>query len=154
LPKDCLLYPEGCRARIHPSVKNVASKLQIQAPAAADLQKAYARTNNEREVVLMASIPAELYRDRYWAPVIHLFTKHPKLKSCFTTKYFDIQGTSIKFQALKRASSQWSTSEKIMLQLALHLFNERNKFNLSDIDYLDDRNRLLAFEAMKMRFGK
>jgi hypothetical protein len=58
----------------------------------------------------------------------------------------------VKIQALKKLAGPWSNSEKVLLNLALHLFNERNKFNLSDLDFLDDTNKKLAFEAMKIRF--
>lgn len=97
-------------------------------------------------------IPAHLYKDRYWAALIHLFTKHPKLKAVFTTKYFNMQAEEVKMQSLKRYAAPWSHSEKIMLNLALHLFNEKNKFNISDLDCLDSNNKLLAMEAIKIRF--
>jgi hypothetical protein len=101
----------------------------------------------------MAALPAHLLKDRYWASLIHLFQKNWKLKGAFTTKYFDLENGDIKIQALKKHAGPWSHSEKIMLNLALHLFNERNKFNLSDLDNLDDNNRKLAYEAMRIRFG-
>lgn len=97
-------------------------------------------------------IPVHLAKDRYWSSLIHLFKNHPKLKQMFTTKYFDVEAEIIKIQSLKRNSAAWSNSEKIMLNLALHLFNERNKFNLSDLDYLDSNNKKLAFEAIRIRF--
>lgn len=106
----------------------------------------------------MANIPSHLTRDRYWKGVIHLFSNHYKLKQCFITKYFDLEGEMIKATALKRlskgtsTSASWSTSEQFMLNLALHLFNDQHKVNLSDIDYLDDNNKKLAFEALKLRF--
>jgi hypothetical protein len=100
----------------------------------------------------MATIPAHLLRDRYWAALIHLFQNHRKLRGVFTTKYFDLQAGTVKIDSLKRIARPWSTSEKFMLNLALHLFNERNKVNLSDIDYLDDYNKKIAFEAMQIRF--
>lgn len=98
------------------------------------------------------SIPAPLLKDRYWASLIHLFQNNYKLKSVFTTKYFDLQKRTVKFQALKKNAVPWSTSERVMLNLALHLFNERNKFNLSDVDYLDSNNKNLAYEAIRIRF--
>jgi hypothetical protein len=101
----------------------------------------------------MATLPAHLSRDRYWASLIHLFQNHRKLKGVFTSKYFDIEEESIKIQSLKKHAGPWSQSEKIMLNLALHLFNQRNKFNLSDLDYLDEINRKLVYEAMRIRFG-
>jgi hypothetical protein len=77
---------------------------------------------------------------------------HSKLKSVFTTKYFDLENGSIKIAALKKMAGPWSQSEKFMLNLALHLYNERNKVNLSDMDYLDSYNRKLAMEAITKRF--
>lgn len=106
----------------------------------------------------MATIPNHLSKDRYWKGVIHLFTNHYKLQRCFTTKYFDLEVGTIKATALKRlskgtsTSASWSTSEQFMLNLALHLFNDQHKVNLSDIDYLDVNNKKLAFEAMQLRF--
>lgn len=99
-----------------------------------------------------ATIPQHLYQDRYWKPIFHLFKNHMKLNQYFNTKYFDLEEGTIKITSLKRASAPWSHSEKFMLNLALHLFNEKNKVNLSDMDYLDSYNQKLAFEAMKMRF--
>ncbi|MEH7122079.1 hypothetical protein V7127_02420 [Bacillus sp. JJ1773] len=100
----------------------------------------------------MSTIPSSIARDRYWRGVIHLFQNNLKLKSVFTTKYFDLEAGSIKITSLKRVAAPWSHSEKFMLNLALHLYNERNKVNLSDIDYLDEYNKKLAMEAIKMRF--
>ncbi|MGD6940968.1 hypothetical protein ACQCT6_02870 [Cytobacillus gottheilii] len=91
-------------------------------------------------------------KDRYWGSMLHLFLNHPKLNNCLNTKYFDLSDETVKIQSLKRVAGPWSTSEKVMLNLALHLFNERNKFNLSDMDSLDSNNRKLAFEAMHIRF--
>lgn len=98
------------------------------------------------------TIHASLLKDRYWAGLIHLFQNHPKLNGVFTTKYFDLQLRTVKCQALKNHAAPWSSSEKVMLNLALHLFNERNKFNLSDLDCLDHNNKKLAFEAINIRF--
>lgn len=100
----------------------------------------------------MATIPSYLSTDRYWKGLIHLFKSHYKLQDYFTTKYFDLDSGSIKVVALKRAAGPWSQSEKFMLDLALHLYNDRNKVNLSDMDYLDDYNRKLAMEAITLRF--
>ena len=99
------------------------------------------------------TIPEYLLTDRHWAALIHLFSNHYKLESVFTTKYFDMENVEVKAQSLKRTAAPWSQSEKFMLNLALHLFNESNKVNLGDMDYLDVENRKLAFEAMEIRFG-
>lgn len=100
----------------------------------------------------MAKIPSYISEDRYWKGVIHLFTHHVKLNSLFNTKYFDIKNGSIKTTLLKRESAPWSSSEKFMLNLALHLYNERHKVNLSDLDILDNYNKKIAMEAIKLRF--
>jgi hypothetical protein len=88
----------------------------------------------------------------YWKGVIHLFQNNAKLKGLFTTKYFDLESGSIKITALKRTAAPWSQSEKFMLNLALHLYNDSNKVNLSDMDYLDDYNKKIAMEAITLRF--
>lgn len=98
------------------------------------------------------TIPAALSQDRYWGALIYLFKNHPKLNTCFNTRFFDMSDETIKIQSLRRHAAPWSSSEKVMLNLALHLFNERNKFILSDLDSLDSNNKKLAFEAMKIRF--
>lgn len=99
-----------------------------------------------------ATIPSYIANDRYWKGVIHLFKNHSKLQSCFSTKFFDLDAGIIKITSLKRVAAPWSQSEKFMLNLALHLYNERNKVNLSDMDYLDDYNKKLAMEAISLRF--
>ncbi|MFF2449327.1 hypothetical protein ACFVSW_19995 [Neobacillus sp. NPDC058068] len=99
-----------------------------------------------------AKIPTYLLKDCYWKGVIHLFQNHYKLQDVFNTKYFDLENGNIKIASLKKLAGPWSQSEKFMLNLALHLYNERNKFNLSDMDYLDDYNKKLAMEAITLRF--
>lgn len=102
---------------------------------------------------MATTIPAHLMQDRYWASVIHLFSKQYKLQTVFTTKYFDLESGVIKIPALKRQAAPWSNSEKVMLRLALHLYNPINKFVLSDLDNLDETNLKLAFDAMQIRFA-
>ncbi|MNW54439.1 hypothetical protein D3C74_320400 [compost metagenome] len=93
-------------------------------------------------------------KDRHWCGMLHLFRNQDTLKRFLTEQYFDLEEGSIRVVALKRLARPWSQSEKFMLNLALHLFNEQlAKVSLSDMDYLDTRNKQLAFEAMKLRFG-
>jgi hypothetical protein len=99
-----------------------------------------------------ATIPSYIARDPYWKGVIHLFKNSGKLNSLFTTKYFDLENGYIEVAALKRASSKWSQSEKFMLNLALHLYTNDGKLDLSNMDYLDDYNKKLAMEAITLRF--
>lgn len=101
---------------------------------------------------MAATIPSYVLTDRYWKPVIHLFQNNRKLNSVFTTKYFDFEAGTINITGLKRSAVPWSQSEKFMLNLALHLYNGRNKVDLSVMDYLDDYNKKLALEAIKLRF--
>lgn len=98
-------------------------------------------------------IPKELLRDRYWAPLLHLFLNCDKL-NMHMAKYIDLENHTVKAAALKKISAPWSESERFMLDLALHCFNEKNKVNLGDMDYLDPDNTRLAFDALRMRYGK
>lgn len=109
-----------------------------------------------KEVRLMATktIPLNLTRDMYWKPVLLLFKEHSKLQSCFTTKYFDFDNELIHINKLKRAARPWSQSEKFMLNLALHLFNDFNKLpnGLSDMSCLEDYNKSLVIKAINLRY--
>lgn len=95
----------------------------------------------------------ELLTDRYWRGILLIFSRHSKLRSFLNTKYFDLDGGSVKVEELKKVSRPWSNSERFMLHLALHLFNERNKVNLSDMDMLDPSNKQLALDAIRYRFA-
>jgi len=97
-------------------------------------------------------IPNELLSDRYWRGTLHIFMNCPKLQE-YSATYIDFDERSINSEGLKRAARPWSNSERFMLNLALHLFNEDNKVNLSDMDYLDPMNRKIALKAIQMRFA-
>lgn len=101
---------------------------------------------------MSVEIPERIATNRYWQPVIFLFTENDKLNQYFTTEFFDFDHNSIKTTSLRAKAKYWSQSERFMLNLALHLYNERNKINLSDMDYLDGNNQELAIEAIRMRF--
>lgn len=97
-------------------------------------------------------IPTELMQDRYWRSALHIFTNCARLQN-LVTKYIDFDECTIDFSGLKRISRPWSQSEKFMLNLALHLFNENNKLaNLSDMDYLDGYNKQIALKAIMLRY--
>lgn len=100
----------------------------------------------------LASNAAELLKNKYWAPCIHIFNNHNRLRTLFTSKYFDVENEHIEVRKLKLASRPFSMSEKFLLNLAMHLYNERNNVNLSDMDYLDASNKRLALEAINLRF--
>ncbi|WP_438349905.1 hypothetical protein ACP8HI_04340 [Paenibacillus sp. FA6] len=98
------------------------------------------------------TIPEELMKDRYWRGTLYLFTEHSLLQRYIAT-HIDFAECTIDITGLKRISKPWSQSEKFILCLALHLFNESNKVNLSDMDSLDPNNKELVFEALQLRFG-
>lgn len=97
-------------------------------------------------------IPNELKQDRYWRGTLYIFLNHHKLQKYLLT-HFDFQECTIDIEGLKKASKGWATSEKFMLALALHLFNERHKVHLSDMDRLDKQNTQIALKAIQMRFA-
>ncbi|KKO51986.1 hypothetical protein [Paenibacillus sp. DMB20] len=97
-------------------------------------------------------IPKELLQDRYWKGLLHIFSQNQKLNQ-FITSHIDFDELSINATGLIKLSSPWSPSEKFMLNLALHLYNENYTFNLSDMDRLDPINKKIAFKAIQMRFA-
>ncbi|MDR3543252.1 MAG: hypothetical protein P4L69_20170 [Desulfosporosinus sp.] len=68
--------------------------------------------------------------------------------------YINLDESTIDFFAIKHAVSSCSHSEKIMVNLAAHLFNETHEFKLSDLDYLDGRSKKTALKAIEFRFVK
>ncbi|MGZ0050181.1 hypothetical protein [Brevibacillus gelatini] len=98
------------------------------------------------------AIPEHLKSSRHWRSMIFLFQNHSKLQRYFTTKYFDFEAERVKIRALKQEAKPWSDSEKFMLDLALHLFNNLNKVDLGCMDYLDHNNTRLALKAIELRY--
>lgn len=97
-------------------------------------------------------IPMEMYRDVYWKSLIYLFTNHPKLKACFNKKYIDLDERSVHIDKLKRDSRAWSASEKLVLHIALTLYNDSGKPDLSNMSLLGPENVQLVLDAMAMRY--
>lgn len=97
-------------------------------------------------------IPVEMRKDRYWSGLLHLFINHPKLKMYMHSQWIDLANFSVHAESLLIVSRPWSPSERFMLRLALHLFNERYEINLSDMDRLDHANKKLAIQAIQRRF--
>lgn len=100
----------------------------------------------------LAGIPIELQQDRYWGSFLYLFCNNSKLKMYLRPEFVDIENRDVYADSLLKAAGPWSPSEKFMLHLALHLFNERNLVNLSDMDRLDIPNKKLAVRAIQRRF--
>lgn len=98
-------------------------------------------------------IPEHLLKDRYWKPVITIFTKHEKLKPYLFSKYINFKNRCIDIKGLLSVSKPWATSEKFMLRFALHLYNSSTKIDLAEIDNLDHTNRKLLQEALELRFN-
>ncbi|WP_240421608.1 hypothetical protein [Paenibacillus periandrae] len=92
-------------------------------------------------------------KDRYWSGTLYLFLNNPKLNRYLTIQYFNLEEGTIQAAALKKLAKPWAESEKFMLNLALHMYNEQHKVNLSDMDHLDFNNKQLVFEALRLRFG-
>ncbi|MBQ4899320.1 hypothetical protein KB559_10775 [Paenibacillus sp. Marseille-P2973] len=90
--------------------------------------------------------------DKYWRSLLFIFQNTPRLKPLLTKRYIDVELRSVYATKLRAASKGWSQSEKFMLNLALHLYNESNKVNLSDMDYLDYEHKEVAFEALRIRY--
>lgn len=97
-------------------------------------------------------IPQELKQDRYWKSLLYIFSQNKTLIRYIKT-HIDFNELSINATGLIKISAPWSPSEKFMLKLALHLYNERYKVNLSDMDRLDPINKKIAFKAIQMRFA-
>lgn len=100
----------------------------------------------------VVGIPIELQQDRFWSGLLHLFCNMPKLKMYLRPEFVDIENQDVHADALLKIAGPWSPSEKFMLNLALHLFNEIHIVNLSDMDRLDFNNKKMALRAIQKRF--
>lgn len=90
--------------------------------------------------------------DRYWRSFLYIFQNTPRLQQLMTTQFMDPKLGIVHKTKLRTVSKGWTQSEKFMLALALHLYNESNKMNLSDMDYLDYQHKSVAFEALRIRY--
>lgn len=91
--------------------------------------------------------------DKYWRSMLYIFKEHGKLQRYMTTAYMDPEAGTVRIRKLKEESKPWSSSEKFMLELALHLYNPRNKVDLSGMDSLDSNNVRIAIEAIRIRYS-
>jgi hypothetical protein len=98
-------------------------------------------------------IPKQLFQDRYWRGLLYIFMNHNKLKQYLNPEFVDFEELTVKVDKLKKASKLWSPSEKFMLALALHLYNGRNKVDMSEADRLDDKNTEIALKALRLRYA-
>lgn len=105
---------------------------------------------------IVMTLPSWAKENNYWHSSLHILCaladREPKFLHLL---YFvNLDESTIDFFAIKRAVSSSSHCEKIMVNLAAHLFNETHEFNLSDLDYLDGRNMKIALRAIGLRFCK
>jgi hypothetical protein len=102
------------------------------------------------------SLPRWAKDDVYWHSSLSILCSmvDRDQKSRHLLHYVDLDESSIDFFAIKQAISSLSHSEKIMVNLAAHLFNETHEFKLSDLDYLDGRNMKVALRAIGLRFNR
>jgi hypothetical protein len=91
-------------------------------------------------------------KDSNWGDLLYLFSNHDKLQTCLTSEFVDLEEGIVHQKALLKKSKVWSRSEQFMLRLALYLYSGNGKMDLNDMDYLDEKNRNLALNAMKIRF--
>ncbi|WP_379136052.1 hypothetical protein [Paenibacillus sp. sgz500958] len=98
-------------------------------------------------------IPEELLQNRYWRGLLFIFMNHSKLNLFLKPDFVDLNEPVVHIDNLKAATKLWSPSDKFMLTAALHLYNGRNKIDLSMADRLDDKNTEILLSALKLRFS-
>lgn len=97
-------------------------------------------------------IPEHLLADKNWRGMLYILTNSDNLTRA-VSPHIDLEECSVDFPAIKRISKPWSNAEKFLLNLAMHLFSEQYKVNLSDMDLLDTYNKEIALKAIRLRFG-
>ena len=100
-------------------------------------------------------VPQHLLNDRYWRGLLFLFKECAALRPYLTEKYFDFTEGRVRFNDLKECASVWSAGERVLLDLAAHMFNDQqHDFHLSDLLDLDRQNFDLAQKAIRLRYGR
>ncbi|OLN29942.1 hypothetical protein [Desulfosporosinus metallidurans] len=103
----------------------------------------------------VSTLPKWAKDDIYWHGALYILgsmaDREPKFRPLLR-QYVNLDESTIDFFAIKRAVSSWSHGEKIMVNLAAHLFNETHEFKLSDLDYLGGGNSKVALKAIEYRF--
>lgn len=103
------------------------------------------------------SLPQWVKDDVFWHGSLFILgsmvEREPKFRPLLH-KFVNLDESTIDFFGMKKAVSSWSHSEKIMIKLAAHLFNQIHKFNLSDLNYLGSKNMKIALKAMEIRYQK
>lgn len=99
-------------------------------------------------------IPEWVKNDPFWSSALYILQTAARREPKFMQlkHLVNFEHALIEFDAMKQAAASWSRGEKLLVDLAAHLFNERHPFNLSELDYLDSFNRKTALEAIRLRF--
>lgn len=99
---------------------------------------------------LQGHVPAGLHQDRYWRSLLYIFHRQPTLRAFLSPAYFNFAREEVEIKKLQRLTL--GSGLEFMVQLALHLFNDRNPISLSALGGLDAFNYDLAMEAINIRF--
>ena len=105
----------------------------------------------------VVNLPKWAKDDVYWHSALYILGTMANRELKFRPllhQFVNLDESTIDFFAIKRVVSSWSHGEKVMVNLATHLFNETHEFKLSDLDYLDDGNSKNALKAIEFRFCK
>lgn len=100
--------------------------------------------------LLVANVPAHLRSDRYWRALLYIFSRQPTLRAFLSPAYFNFEQEEVEVKKLQRLPL--GSGLEFMVQLALHLFNDRHPINLAALAGLDAYNYDLAMEAINIRF--
>lgn len=100
------------------------------------------------------AIPSQLFEDKYWKGLLHIFMNHGKLKHFLSDPaYFDFEEFTLHSDKLLEASKDWGTGERFMLEVALHMFNGIHKVDLSKADVLEDKYLEIVIHALRLRYA-
>lgn len=108
-----------------------------------------------------SQIPSWFKSNPHWNSALYILESLVKRNSKFlalTQAYVNIEESTISFTEMKKAASLWPMGERLMIDLAAHLFNEEDyDFYLSDLELLDSKLdsqfRKIAIEGIKKRFN-
>ncbi|KFM93158.1 hypothetical protein [Paenibacillus macerans] len=97
------------------------------------------------------SIPGD--ENRKWSALIYILVHHPKCKGLnevvnFATKQIDKSKIEIRLR-----KERWNFEERILLGLALHLYDLQLDFDFSQLMALELVKRQIAFNAIEIRLG-
>ncbi|MEL7654639.1 MAG: hypothetical protein AAGU75_01880 [Bacillota bacterium] len=102
-------------------------------------------------------IPSWIKSDPYWNSALYILESLVKRDSKFlalTQAHVNIEESTISFTDMKREAALWPRGERLMIDLAAHLFNEEvHEFYLSDFELLDSQLKEIAIKGIRKRFN-